>query len=204
MSEVDSTILPPRERDPDQLLAHWQERALVAFFAHNSSADRCKAWDTRLGGTVAILTAVVGTSIFATLNKDPSTAAKIGAGVVTVAAAIASGIQAFAGLSKRIEDYQQAARRYGSIRREIEQLRATADKAGAVPSEEVTRIRNLLDIAADNSPNAPKRIWLKSRRHTRGEFTVWERLGDRLRGLPPRTKLGLHPTRRVSVSKEER
>jgi hypothetical protein len=183
-------------------LAHWQERALVAFFAHNSAADRCKAWDTRLGGAVAILTAVVGTSIFATVDNDPSTAAKIVAGVVTVAAAIASGIQAFAGLSKRIEDYQQAARRYGSIRREIEQLRATFAQNGAVPDAQVTRIRTLLDTAAENSPNAPKRIWLKSRRHTRGEFTVWERLSDRLRGLPPRTKLGLHPTRRRAAGRE--
>jgi hypothetical protein len=191
-----SVALLPREQDLDQLLAHWQERALVSIFSFGAASDRCRAWDTRLGGAVAILTAIVGTSIFATVNHEPSTVARIVAGSVAVAAAIAAGIQAFAGLSQRIEDYEKAARRYGAIRREIEQVRVAAADNGVVSDESVEKIRSLLDAAAEGSPNAPKRIWLKTRRHIRGEFTRWERLSDKFQGLPPREKLGLHPTHR--------
>lgn len=190
---VSSTELPRRERDHDGLLAHWQQRTLVAFLAHNLAADRCRSWDTRLGGSVAVLTAVVGTSIFATLNHDPSVTAKIVAGTVSVAAAIAAGIRAFAALPQRIEDYRLAARQYGAIRREIEQIRAVASADGEISVATITHVRTLLDEVAENSPNAPRRIWAKSRRHTRGEFTWWERAIDRLRGLPPRQKFGLHP-----------
>jgi hypothetical protein len=57
---------------PDELLADWQERAMLALFAYNRAANRCKSWDTRVGGVVAVLTAVIGTAIFATVNDDPT------------------------------------------------------------------------------------------------------------------------------------
>jgi len=166
---------------------------MLALFAYNRAANRCLVWDVRIGGCVAILTALVGTSIFATLDEEPGLVAKIAVGLVSVTAAVASGIQAFAGMPQRIEDYLKAARRYGAIRRDIEQLRAAGPSGGPIAHAELTRIRRSLDDAAESSPNAPRRVWERTRRHMKGEFTYLERLADRIRGLPPRDQLGLHP-----------
>lgn len=175
---------------PEALLREWQSRAALALFAYNRAATRCRAWDTRLGGIVAILTAVVGTSVFATLENAVSTAARIVVGIVSVAAATVAGVQAFATLSKRAYEYERAARTFGSLRREIEETRwLLLDDPGA-QGKQVPALRVRLDDAARDAPNAPPRIWNRARREMKGEFTRFERLTRSVRGLPPPSILG--------------
>jgi hypothetical protein len=109
---------------PDELLQAWREQAALALYSYTRAGSRCRAWDTRLGGLIAVLMAVIGTSVFATLEtKDVSLAPKIIVGLISVAAAVVAGIQTLATLSKRAFKYERAARTYGAIRREIEEIR---------------------------------------------------------------------------------
>jgi hypothetical protein len=175
------------ETPTDSLLATWQERALLALFAYNRAANRCRTWNTGIGLVVAVLSAVVGTSVFASFGQSVSTRAKILVGSISLLAAVMSGIQAFAALPQRIDEYEKAARRFGIIRREIEQIR-TLTPASQIENE-LSRMRAALDAAAEVSPNAPRNIWNKTRRHVKGEYTWWEVLLRRLRGLPVPTSL---------------
>jgi hypothetical protein len=132
------------------------------------------------------LTAIVGTSVFATLQADPGTATRIGVGVLTVAAAATSAVHVFAGLVDRKVAYERASRRYSAVRRRIEIARARLSATGESPAiwEEVEMIKEEMDSAAASTPNAAGRLWDQVKRQMQGEFTWWERLRARVRGVP--------------------
>jgi hypothetical protein len=147
-----------RDMYSERLLSEWQSRATLALVAYNRAASRCRAWDTRLGGFIAVLSAIVGTSVFATLQNDVGTAARIAVGLVSVTAAVVAGVLAFATFSKRAYEYERAARTFGSLRREIEETRwLLANDADAV-TRQISTLRARLDDAARDAPNAPPRI----------------------------------------------
>jgi hypothetical protein len=196
---------PSSAGTPDWLLRQWQLRATLALFAYNRAADRARSWDARGGATAAIITAVTATAIFATLKENVSILPRVIFGVVTIAAAVLSGLRATAALPARIESYEQAARRYGALRREIESVRLEArlNPSGAETAlPDIERIRAELDEAAAVSPNAPQRIWNRARRHVKGEFTWLERVEKRLRGLPEPDALGADEPRVGESSSE--
>lgn len=172
--------------EADALLYKWERRAMLAVFSYAGSADRCAAWNIRLGSTSVILTAIVGTSVFATLQVNPSTIARIGVGLLTVAAAASSAVHVFAGLPDRKSAYEQALRRHAAIRRRIEIARVRLAASGESPSiwNEVEAIKGEVDSAAASSPNAVGRLWEQVKRQMKGEFTWWERLRAKVRGLP--------------------
>jgi hypothetical protein len=178
------------ERSSEHLLREWQSRAALALFAYNRAASRCRAWDTRLGGLIAVLSAIVGTSVFATLQNNLSVAAKITVGMVSVTAAVVAGVQAFATLSKRAYEYERAARIFGSLRRQIEEARWLLHDDSDAMAARVSELRLRLDDAARDSPNTPPRIWNRARREMKGEFTRAERFIRYIRGLPPPLTLG--------------
>jgi hypothetical protein len=172
--------------EADVLLYKWERRVMLAIFSHARSADRCAAWDIRLGSSSVVLTAIVGTSVFATLQADPGTATRVGVGVLTVAAVATSAVHVFAGLVDRKVVYERASRRYAAIRRRIEITRVQLSTTGESPAvwEEVEAIKEEMDSAAASSPNAAGRLWDQVKRQMNGEFTWWERLRAWLRGVP--------------------
>lgn len=201
----DERILERNEADV--LLYTWQRRTMLAVFSHARSANRCAAWDIRLGSASVILTAIVGTSVFATLQADPGTTTRIAVGVLTVAAAASSAVHVFAGLPDRKSAYERASRRHADIRRRIEIVRGRLATSGESTSiwNEVEEIKEEMDAAAASSPNAAGRIWEQVKRQMKGEFTRWERARAKIRGVPlsaagllpsidtPRGRLDGHP-----------
>lgn len=175
----------PDGQEADALLFTWERRAMLATFAHSNSANRCAAWDVRLGSISVVLTAIVGTSVFAALQKDFNTAARIAVGILTVGAAASSAVHVFAALPDRKAAYERAARRHAAVRRRIESARAKlAASGGSFDAwEEIGAIREEMDSVAASSPNAAGRIWIKTRRQMKGEFTRRERFWAKLRGL---------------------
>ena len=175
----------------DELLADWERRSLLALLAHSRSANRCAAWDSRLGSAGVALTAAVGTSIFATLGHDVGVGPRIAVGVVTVTAAVCTALHTFATLRERKEIYEHASRLHATVRRQIEVTRArlAAGESFDVWAD-VERLRRELDGAAAATPNASRRIWDRTRREVKGQFTWWERLNVRLRGLPSPRPIG--------------
>lgn len=173
-------------KEADVLLYTWERRTMLAVFSHARSANRCAAWDIRLGSASVILTAIVGTSVIATLQTEAGTPVRIGVGVLTVAAAASSAVHVFAGLPDRKAAYERASRRHAAIRRRIEVVRARLATSGESPSiwDEADSIKKEMDSAAASSPNAAGRVWEQVKRQMKGEFTRWERLRAKVRGVP--------------------
>jgi hypothetical protein len=139
----------------EEVLADWYKRVAVTQRAHYLSADhfgRRKYW---LGVPAATLSIVVGTSVFATVAKQPEIWVQIAVGLASVAAAVLAGLQTFLGYAERAEKHRLAGAKYGALGRELEQLRAS----GVYDGDQISEVRQRLDNLATESPNNPLSIY---------------------------------------------
>jgi hypothetical protein len=141
------------------VLEEWYLRVSVTQRAHYLSADHFGNKKYWLGIPTVILATLVGTAVFATLQKDPDPLLQILVGLASVVAAILSSLQTFLGYSERAEKHRLAGAKYGALGRELETLRALPDGAS---NERMDRVRERLDVLAVESPNNPQSIYLKA------------------------------------------
>jgi hypothetical protein len=138
-----------------EVLDDWYTRVSITQRAHYLSADhfgRRKYW---LGVPAVVLSTLVGTAVFASLQKQPELWLQISIGLASVLAAVLAGLQTFLGYTERAEKHRIAGAKYGALGRELEVLRASDQ----ISNETVEEIRNRLDVLALESPNNPLRIY---------------------------------------------
>jgi hypothetical protein len=165
----------------ENLLPSWLWRLRESQFSHYDAAkalDRCNYW---LGVPVILLSTFVGTSVFAALGKSVDPPLQIFVGLVSVVAAMLSGVQTVLRFSERAEKHRSVAVRYGALRREIEEILATGGQipkeptGGQIPKERLTDLREKIDKLGDESPHIPSRIWSHTKK-TIGESRFIESL----------------------------
>jgi hypothetical protein len=105
-----------------------------------------------LGVPVIVVTTLVGTSVFASIQQQPAVWIQVLAGFASVVAAILAGLQTFLGLQDRAEKHRLAGAKYGAVGRELEELLAFPETQSDV---HVSDIRQRLDALALESPNVP-------------------------------------------------
>jgi hypothetical protein len=145
--------------EPKDLFDDWLYRIRKAQLAHIKTAvyyDRVNLW---LGVPVVILTTLVGTSVFATLQKETVPLIRIAAGVASVLAAIMAGLQTFLRYSERAERHRISGGKYGALRREIEQRLAFPPSDADALSNYVDSLRERWDKLGEECPTTPNRIW---------------------------------------------
>jgi hypothetical protein len=140
------------------LLDEWRAMALKAAGRHSAACDRYAHLDSLYGIGSTVLTAVVGSTIFVTLQKTASETIRIIAGLVAATAAVASGIQTAAKYSQLSERYRQASRHYASVARRIDELLADPPPPSQVATV-LDQLRKSLDEVGALAPNVPPRIW---------------------------------------------
>jgi hypothetical protein len=144
---------------PEQVLDDWYQRVAVTQRAHYLSADHFGARKYWLGIPAVVLSTLVGTSVFATVQKQPELWLQITVGLASVTAALLASLQTFLGYAERAEKHRIAGAKYGALGRELEQLRAS----GATPSPAaISEVRKRLDDLAVESPNNPLPIYRRA------------------------------------------
>jgi hypothetical protein len=139
-----------------EVLNDWYQRVSVAHEAHYLSADYFTRKNYWLGIPVIALTTLVGTSVFATLQKQPEPWLQISVGLASVLAAVLASLQTFLRYSERAEKHRVAGAKYGALSRELEVLRASTK----VESEEIiAELRKRLDALSLESPHNPIPIY---------------------------------------------
>jgi hypothetical protein len=142
----------------EDLLQDWYRRARENQFAHYEAIKPLSSGNYKLGIPVALLTGLVGTSIFATLETEADISIRIAVGIVSILAAVLSSLQTFLRLSERAEKHRAVAVRYGALRRELETAIA---KGGPYPEKLVDGLREKLDSISSEAPEIPDRVWKK-------------------------------------------
>jgi len=144
---------------PEQVLDDWYTRVAVTQRAHYLSADHFGAKKYWLGIPAVVLSTLVGTSVFATVQKQPELWLQITVGLASVVAALLASLQTFLGYSERAEKHRIAGAKYGALGRELEQLRAS----GNTPTPDaISEVRKRLDDLAIESPNNPLPIYRRA------------------------------------------
>jgi hypothetical protein len=144
---------------PQQVLDDWYKRVAITQRAHYLSADYFGTRKYWLGIPAVVLSTLVGTSVFATIQKRPEVWLQIAVGLGSVAAALLASLQTFLGYSERAEKYRIAGAKYGSLGRELEQLRASGTP---LSDQNMSEVRKRLDDLAVESPNNPLSIYNKA------------------------------------------
>lgn len=153
--------------DIEQQLVRFREAAARSARGHYKAAEREEAAHRWFGVPAVLLSAVVATSIFATLTADPAAGWKIVTGVLSLAAAALASLQTFLGHSERAREHRAAAAAYAALRREIELLDLRQSMAVTDPErsvepvtfDELEQIRRRLDELGSSSPLIPPRAY---------------------------------------------
>jgi hypothetical protein len=106
----------------ESLLFDWHGSLRISQAAHYETAKPLSRAHFLLGVPVAIISAVVGTSVFASLESTVELKWKIIIGLASILAAILASIQTFLRFEERAESHRLIAGRCAILRREIEQL----------------------------------------------------------------------------------
>lgn len=141
-----------------ELLAQWHNGLRIAHIAQSRSAATCELRGRLLGVTVVVLSTIVGTAIFSTLESSPSTAVKIVAGLASVGAGVLAALQTFLGFEQRAAKHRETAAAYGALRRELETATAFPGE-GAQLATLVADLRGRWDALDATAPAASPRIY---------------------------------------------
>jgi hypothetical protein len=174
------------------LLEDWHLRVTTAQFGHLARAEQTRKWSIGLGIPVVVLTTLVGTSAFATLNKATSDEAKFIVGLISIAAAVLASTQTFLGYSQFSERHRIAATRYANTRRTIE-VALTRHDASAVDV-----IRGEMDKVGGASPQIGTKVWEASTIVAKRALEEWRAeqvvdLEGRSRATPQRSPRKVAP-----------
>lgn len=146
-----------------QRLFDWECRCAAAEDVHFDVAEELSRRNLFLGIPVVVLSAIVGTSLFASVSGDGvAVGIRIAAGTVSLIAGVLASIQTFLRFGARAEQHRVAAERWAAVKREIEKVRALPAEQVGDANELLDDIKARMDQAADKAPAMPKRRWSRA------------------------------------------
>jgi hypothetical protein len=114
--------VPPPASPPvnvARLVEEWSAGIRIIHIAHTRAAADYARWERMLGLSVAIITAITGSTVFANAERGDSNLLLI-AGALAIAAAVAAAAHTFLGFGALAALHAAAARDYGVLRKEFE------------------------------------------------------------------------------------
>lgn len=155
----------------EELLADWMRRARESQFCHYEAAKYFARVNYWVGVPVVVLTCLVGTTVYASLQSSVSFPVQVGVGAISVLASILAGLQTFLRLGERSEKHRTTGAQYGSVRRRLEVIHALSPERRGAVDEFLNRTRETLDSLAESGPDVPPRVWRRAEEKFRRENT---------------------------------
>ena len=152
-----------RNTDVRDLLENWGNRTVVAIDAHYYCSRFYSKRHYWLGIPAILLSAIVGSSIFAMTQSQAKYDAAILLGLLSVVSAVLSSLQTFFRFSERAELHKATASKYSAVKREIELLLTNPSLNYADTERELNTLRHRLDDLSSSSPKIPEGVWEKTR-----------------------------------------
>jgi hypothetical protein len=147
-----------------ELTEAWRLRARTYQKAHYDAAEALRRRNYFFGVPIIALSAIVGTSVFATISEGLSLWSRVVVGLVSITVAVLSALQTFFRFTERAEQHREAAIKYGALNRELERMRAFAPASTEAAQSATLRIEQTLNELAEHSPAIPMAL-LSHTRH---------------------------------------
>jgi len=143
------------------LLDEWDSDLRVICHGHYDAAVQVDRRHYTLGVPVVILTVAVGTSVFAALGKNPNSFLQILVGLASLGAAVLAALQTFFKYAERAEKHRRAGAFFGSLLKEIEQVRAVPPADDGSFRKWANAFRERWDEVSKEAPTIPAPIFTK-------------------------------------------
>lgn len=137
------------ERD---IAREWYERVVWIQYGHYRTALSLTRRHQILGGLNVGLSAVVGTSLFATLGNQANLL--VFTGVVSILTTLVAAIQAFLSYGERADKHRIAGARYGVVGRRLEVLLARPE----LNVNELEKVEERLGALSQECPHIPEYV----------------------------------------------
>lgn len=142
---------------------YYRLRAHRKARSHYLAASHDQQMNTLLGVPVVITTAVVGTTIFATVSQQPNPTLQIAAGLLSLLAASLAALQTFFKYAERSEKHRTAGASYATIFRRLDmfklRLAQTERQEASHILAELEAILAQIDQLEKDSPSVPDRFY---------------------------------------------
>ena len=131
----------------------------IICHAHYDAAVIIKRYNYLLGIPIVILSTLVGTSLFASLNYSPNNWIKIVFGLVSILVALLASLQTFLKFAERSEKHRESGALFGSLLKEVEQKSFTEFDNETEFNEWCNNFRERWDDLSIKSLTIPPNIW---------------------------------------------
>jgi len=118
--KVTGGFLTPGARTDFALLREMHRQVHTMHVTHRRAEAEAARNGRIIGLGVAVLAAVTGTSIFATLQGNPAVGWRITVGIIAIATAALGAIQSSLAFGQQQAQHRSAAEAYGKLRRDLE------------------------------------------------------------------------------------
>jgi hypothetical protein len=144
--------------DQLKLLEQWHHGLRIEHKSHMQAAAKFERDGRLLSIAALVASTIVGTSLFTDVNSPLSSGWKIAAGVLSLIAAVLSAIQGSLKFGEQATLHRTATQRYGTLRREVEELIADASTGSTITREIMTDVRKRWDEIDGDSPNVSQKL----------------------------------------------
>ena len=112
---LSSTMSEKVNEKQQELIDVWETDLRIICHAHYDAAVRAEHRNYQLGIPVIVLSVIVGSAIFVSLKKDPSTYVRIIVGLLSLGSVVLALLQTFLKWSERAEKHREAGSKVWSI-----------------------------------------------------------------------------------------
>ncbi len=155
--------------EQDVLITDWFRRVRENQIIHYACGNHFSWLNYRLGIPTIILTTVVGTAVFASLENQAIGNYKIVIGLISILASVLAALQTFLGFPQRAEKHRLTASGYAAIRRELELLKTFPVEDAGELAGKLESLKIQIDHLAESSQEVPRKIWLKHIHELKGK-----------------------------------
>ena len=145
-----------------ELIEQWRFRSHRVQLAHYECARRFERFHLWLGLPAIVLSTFVGTAVFASLEKSADVWLQIGVGLLSVVAAVLTGLQTFLKYAELAEKHRLAGARFANLKHRIELLMTLQ-----VEADMRSQLEGLEDTWAklrEESPSLSSDVWRRIER----------------------------------------
>lgn len=158
----------------EEILRSWILHAHKGRNRHDEAARQLNKRHHRLGVPAAFLSAIVGASVFASLEAQLGPWITLGVGFLSMVTSALASLQTFYNFAERTENHRVSGAKYKAIIRELEEIFSKGPSAFKNQNLEnlLNNIRSRLDVLEQEAPVVPHWIYDKiEKRYSQVVFT---------------------------------
>ena len=140
-----------------ELIEQWRFRNHRVQLAHYECARRFERFHLWLGLPAVALSTFVGTAVFSSLEKSADIRLQIGVGLLSVVAAVLTGLQTFLRYAELAEKHRLAGARFANLKHRIELLMTLPAEADM--RSQLVAIEEAWAKLREESPSLSSGVW---------------------------------------------